>query len=610
VTGADGSKRETGLVGVDAAAVAAALWPEASDEESRRIERVVRETLAGEDTRWLGWLAERPEVLKAIADKMVHRAVNSLTAQAPTLVNQAIDALEPRNRPPVEDAHLLTEDLKRVMAEKIGPEYALKVEQALQAPEGRQRFADGLATAAIATMAAASWALEAEGHASDEERERLTSIWKSDEFFEETLNWVSGPYANGRASRLEEHFGRLIRETVEQALQRQAEQAQGARRGALLTPFPADLHQFTFPELKAATSGAADGPSRRNWSNVEGENALRHGASGDPLEVKFVSKPLVGWLSVPDSRETLWNKLSEMGLQASMLFAVCAAAVLEQPLLTVTIDRLITEIGWGDAARRSTADRLRLRRQVWEWLAVYDSWRIIGRRKGTWRDPITHEKLDLVTETEIVHIGERAYAEGTQFALDADAVPSEVTLQPGPWLAKWRGDHRILEYFGDIRRIAAIPAGKPSGSWARAIGLALNQLWRERAAKAAVKEVGEDKHQTVRVGTFTRRQLLDLFPPDPSVTEVLAGDHPSRARAYWEQAIDLLKEEPKVIGYYREATPLKAGRKDWAEEWLNQKFDIRPAASGTAAIAEIAASKKSADRARTRRRKPPKEPEG
>jgi hypothetical protein len=374
-------------------------------------------------------------------------------------------------------------------------------------------------------------------------------------------------------------------------------------RGRRPEPLPATLPQPTFAEVKAAVSGLADAPLGRGWSGVEGETAIRHQVAGESIEVKFVSGPLVQWLGVPDRPESLWAKLHELGVPAAMLFYISVGAVLERPGLVITLDELISAIGQGENARRSTAERLRLRRQIWEWLAVFDAWRVIGRRQGKYPDPITRELLDLQTLDELVHVSGVGYPPGTQMSLGASATPSEVTLTAGPWLARFRGNRQVLSDFGEVRRLAAIPAGKPSGAWAQAIGLALQQCWRERASYAEVKHVGEAKRLTVRLGTFTRRKLLDLFPPRPTLDEVLTNANPARGRTYWNDAIKTLKKE-KIIGSYHELEELGVGRQGWIEQWLDQPLDIRPDSDGLAAIAEIARSAKVARTARAKRRKP------
>ena len=104
---------------------------------------------------------------------------------------------------------------------------------------------------------------------------------------------------------------------------------------------------------------------------------------------------------------------------------------------------------------------------------------------------------------------------------------------------------------------------------------------------------------TADAGKFTRRKLLDLFPPQPTVDELLQGVHPGRAKQYWRDAMDLLQQQD-VVGYYHELEPLKAGRQAWADAWLDQPLDIRPSEDGTNAIAEIAGHARKSKRRRAK----------
>lgn len=364
---------------------------------------------------------------------------------------------------------------------------------------------------------------------------------------------------------------------------------------------PTNLPQQTFPEAKALAIGMADGPQLRRWRPVEGEVALRHKVDGAALETKLTGGPLLDWLGMPNTVDSLREELRQAGLPSVLLLHTVLGASLERAeknrlYVTVAVDDLITAIGWKP---RSALERDRRRRQVWRWLAILDSCQVVGRRPGKYRDPDTRQEIDLTSLDALIRItGQRKPA---QLAFDASVPPLEVTYAAGPWIEQWRGKRHILTYFGNVRKLAAIPAGKPSGAWAQAVGLALFQRWRERSAYAQVAHVGDDKHLTVRMGTFTRRELLDTFPPQPTADEVLRGDHPQRAREYWRDAITLLKQQ-QVIGFYKEIGRFEDKRKGWQGAWLDQELDVRPTEEGQTAAAEIAQRAQPLRRARTVRR--------
>jgi hypothetical protein len=360
----------------------------------------------------------------------------------------------------------------------------------------------------------------------------------------------------------------------------------GAEQAGVLR-LPAILPQQTAPELKAAAMGIADGPKLRRWQPIDGEVALRHAVKGATLETKLESHPLLDWLGLPNTVESLRAELRQAGLPAVLLLHVAIGAALDKLIarrvyVHVSIDDLIEAIGWDPRSRR---EREAQRRTVWRWMALFDAMKVIGRRPGKYRDPDTREVIDLTSDDALIRItGKRVPA---QLAFDDSAPPLEVTYVAGPWIEQWKNNHQVLTYFGDVRKLASIPARRPSGAWAQAVGLALQQRWREGSASADVAHVGEDNTLTVRVKHFTRRELLDMFPPSPTVDDVLHSANPKRAQAYWREAIAQLKLA-KVVGFYREADQPPAKRQGWAEAWLDQPLDIRPTEEGRRAIARIA----------------------
>jgi hypothetical protein len=163
-----------------------------------------------------------------------------------------------------------------------------------------------------------------------------------------------------------------------------------------------------------------------------------------------------------------------------------------------------------------------------------------------------------------------------------------VSAVAGPWLDQLRENEKVLQYFGDIQKLAAIPAGKPSGAWAQSLGLALNQLWREQAARAEVRYAGEENKLTVAFKPFTRSQLLGMFRAEPWVEDILESSNPQRAQDYWKESIRILRFDTSIIGHYSELDEMPKSRKGWQVFWLNQqRLDIRPKQDDATAVAEI-----------------------
>jgi hypothetical protein len=61
-----------------------------------------------------------------------------------------------------------------------------------------------------------------------------------------------------------------------------------------------------------------------------------------------------------------------------------------------------------------------------------------------------------------------------------------------------------------------------------------------------------------------------MFPPTPTVDDILNSHDPGRAKSYWRDAISLLKHAG-VIAHYRELGTITPKRQGWAREWLDQE---------------------------------------
>ncbi len=358
-----------------------------------------------------------------------------------------------------------------------------------------------------------------------------------------------------------------------------------------LPALPQRLPHYTFLEARISGTAITDGRDLNNWEPIEGALAMLHTVKdkrdrSSSLQTKFEpGAPLLGWWGKKsDMAEMadLETELKQLEFDALITYFVAIAAALEAGHVHTSIDNIIAAIGHDTDARRTKEARAMWRQKVWRWLLFFDSMAVIGMRPGTWREPRYNgekrEKMDpaqLQSRDALIKItGYRATGQQT---LDNSAVPEEVSFVAGPWLDQWRGNREILSEFGNLRAIAAIPRGKPSGAWAACAGLVLHQRWREQAAKTATKRVGagEKKALTQKFKPFTRRDLLlKMWRSDEDVMVILETK-PARAKEYWNQAVKIL-QKAGIIGFYHEIEPLKTAGYGWQEEWLDQPLDIRP----------------------------------
>lgn len=360
-------------------------------------------------------------------------------------------------------------------------------------------------------------------------------------------------------------------------------------RGAL----PSTLPQQTFAELKAVTVAYADAPAFRNWRGCEGEIDLVHEVPGAALYIRLTGTEFLRDRGLPCTMEALIAEVQRTGFPAALLFNLLVGWLLQKNVggIEADIDDLIEGIGWKP---HDEAERMAMRRRVWGWMIVFDRTMVIGVRRGRYRDR-EGRILDLTSHDSLIRITgvDRESGAGAY-----DAVPPQIIgWTTGRWLEKFLWNRQVLTDFGDLRRLAAIPEGKPAGAWAQSIGMALQQLWRERASRAEVEDGAVD------CGPFTRRKLLDLFRVGPNYQEILDSDHSGRARQYWDAAVGLLKEQG-VIGPYRELRPITSTRRRWRWEWLDQPLDIQPGEYALEAMADLAGAGKEARRKSRRKPKP------
>jgi hypothetical protein len=357
--------------------------------------------------------------------------------------------------------------------------------------------------------------------------------------------------------------------------------------GAVGAAEPPAVPMKTFQEFRTALQAVGDGKDLYRWEPCSGELALLHVVDREPFQVKLCHGDWAAWWGYPETHKGLTEGLQVLEFSAVVLMVVCVGMASERDgYIHVTIDNLIRWIGWQP---RSTAERAEMRSKVWRWLLIFDKMEVLGKRRGTYRDPHTRQVLNLNSRDALLKVVGRRDPE--QQTLDNSQPPVEVSIVAGPWLQAFRGNRQVITDYGDVRRIAAIPSGKPSGAWAQAIGLAFMQRSRERSKNARETDEGifiDRPH--------TRRDLLSLFRCAPYVEEVLGGNNPQRAKDIWNGAVAQLKEHG-VIGYCEPLAPIPDVRRGWADAWLDQPLDIRaaslPALQATAEIARRAQSVRS-----------------
>ncbi|RYX80635.1 hypothetical protein EON83_27805 [bacterium] len=384
---------------------------------------------------------------------------------------------------------------------------------------------------------------------------------------------------------------------------------------------PAHLPQSTFMEARAFAHALSDGRDGRNWFEIEGTAALLHSAPEAPHSTRFEpSAMLLGWwgLSMVEG-ETLRDELRKHDFDSIILFHVILSGILHdsKARFTISIDGLIKLINRDTDARRSSADRERLRRKVWRSIVVFDSMLVFGARPGFWREPApSGERRERMAPQKLYSRDPLIRIVGTdvteQGTFDNSAPPKEVSLTVGQWAMKFHGNREFLSEIGNILRLAEIPRGTPTGAFAANLALMLNQRWREEATKAERTRTtrhtskGDEKVEALKMRPFTRRELLaGMVRSDYDVEQMLRDPKSNyRVPEYFDGAIKKLKKRGD-IGYYKELPSPPS--ETWQDKWLDQPIEIRATGEVLASALEI--KKSSEEKKRRGRPRKTKEPE-
>lgn len=362
---------------------------------------------------------------------------------------------------------------------------------------------------------------------------------------------------------------------------------------------PCNIPQPTFQEARNMAMALHDAglaaPDRdrpaRNWHIVplaDGDAAV-WSRPRDAVQVRL--EPATSTIWGLDIRECL----ARLGGRKSALATwIVLSRLLEEDTTPIWFDELI------DLLHLPTRDSRGNRRQnardehrQWLW-SLAQTWQqtvVVGARRGTYtRDG---KAIEIESDAPLILLDERLWDRRRrthQLSFDG-GVPDGVVVKRGSLLERFAGDPRILPFFGNLRLLAELPTGKPIPTLAQTVGLALHQLWREKAARCAGRMVTVRRKKVPEAFVFTRRELCEEFPDDPPDWLLrLADERPRRAREYWDGAMKLLQTNARgevvpgealgTIGTYAELdpTPKPKPGEPWPARWWygEQRLLIAP----------------------------------
>ncbi len=357
-----------------------------------------------------------------------------------------------------------------------------------------------------------------------------------------------------------------------------------------------DFFVATNPEMDALERAAADGKHGLNYADLEQELARVHQTQGATHRVALTLTEAERAMGVdPKMLEKL---TTAQDADAALVFLYISHLLAPPAPLPprayaggwVDFDDVIAKIGWDP---RSTAERREMHGRIYEFIIFGERAKVIGTRKGNYIDKSSGQKIPTTIEAAIWRIIKVERPAKSEKPGEAALVPLsgrkeapvKIEMVMSREWAQLLSHPQTAQYLPLGELLGSIPGNKPSGAWARVIGLALVSFWRRQPRAALDGSIAP-----------TRRELLERYPPKTgTVAEVLTPPNPQYGINYWCAALQILVEseflavegEPQIS-----PTQMRADlpRRNWSELWLNATVDLKPGAAFGQTIAQRVAA--------------------
>jgi hypothetical protein len=232
----------------------------------------------------------------------------------------------------------------------------------------------------------------------------------------------------------------------------------------------------------------------------------------------------------------------------------------------IDFDDVIKKIGWEP---QTTKERREMHAKIWQFVRYGARAHIIGKRTIPYKDPTTGEEINTEIHGAAWRVGNKEVPDSSLYSAFDVPVRAEIILSKE--LTALITHPKTAQYLEMGEALGSIPGGKPSGAWARVIGMALMSFWRR------------NPRETLG-GTLkpTRRELLDHYTAKVKpYDEILESKDPGRVIGYWCGALGILADQEIVTREgeaKRTAKEVRAAlpRQGWQEAWLNETIDIWP----------------------------------
>lgn len=334
-----------------------------------------------------------------------------------------------------------------------------------------------------------------------------------------------------------------------------------------------DFFIHTSPEMDALERAAADGKHGRHYRDLEQEPARVHQIQGAS---HFVRLELTEAEKFGNADTKLLEQLTNAQDADSALAFLYISSLLAPPSPLpdhtaatgkIEFDDVLKKIGWDP---RTSSERREMHRRLFQFILFGERAQVIGTRRGKYKDKHTGEVIPTTIRSAIWRIIKTETPDQKSLYPEMD-VPVNVDLVMSREWTNLLSQPQTAQYLPMGELLGAIPGNKPSGAWARVVGLALASFWRRLPRESLDGSIKP-----------TRRELLERYPPKTgSVQDVLGSPNPRYVFKYWCGALGLLSDcgfiaksgealiAPEVM---RSSLP----RQGWADEWMSAVVDITP----------------------------------
>jgi hypothetical protein len=331
---------------------------------------------------------------------------------------------------------------------------------------------------------------------------------------------------------------------------------------------------YTSQEVDAIMRAACDGRTGDNWLSDPQSATRSHTIPGAPhhVQLALLDEEIVAGVQIAVLETLTFSQDPDFNfalLYVSRLLAP-PAPLPQNARATgwIDLDDIMDKIGWTP---RSTTERVAMRQKIWAYLRFGARARICGQRSSEYFDKRTGQKIPTQIEAPPWAFLEMEKPVQPKLFPEFGEAPLRVELVASRMWTQLTTSPETTQYLPLGEMLGAIPGNKPSGAWARVLGLALANFWRRQPRAALEGRIRP-----------TRRELLDRYLPKTAPAHsVLNSKDPRRAIEYWRSALQILVdnqflacsgEAARTLDDMRQHLP----RQDWQDQWLDEAVNLTP----------------------------------